>query len=423
MIFLEPRKVFTGKKPYVPPVIYSTAKRRAPVRAMDELPQAMLNAMDKPAPKSAVQRKISLRTILGRIALSLGTVLVLAVFSLLALCNTIANGPSPTVRNLLVLSAMQASATKWAPGLFLDDSVVEQIVADSQVISKDAISLDEYTAQQKENAAASGETGTVDEWADAQDGMKLEFISGSTYKAYVLLVKDPARVYVGTSSDYKSGKTGARIFDIAAREDAAAVINGGEFYDVGGQGTGDNPIGLTYSKGSCVWNDGYRRTFIGFDKDNNMVVSEKMTYKEAETLGIRDAVCFQTGNVLIDHDDDEIHLYYADSNTGTAQRTAIGQRADGTVILLVTDGRSASSLGATHNDVIDIMVSYGAITAAMLDGGSSSLMYYENYYTKYGVDESTLDQYQLKGLVNKYTAFTNPRRIPTYFVVAKEAAE
>ena len=109
--------------------------------------------------------------------------------------------------------------------------------------------------------------------------------------------------------------------------------------------------------------------------------------------------------------------------SSTAQRTAVGQRADGTVIFLVTDGRSASSLGATRNDVIDVMVKYGAVTAGMLDGGSSSLMYYEDYYTKYGIDESTLDEYQKKGLVNHYKAFTNPRRIPTYFCVARETAD
>ena len=75
----------------------------------------------------------------------------------------------------------------------------------------------------------------------------------------------------------------------------------------------------------------------------------------AQELGIRDGVSFQNGNVLITNEDGNITMHYADNNTGTAQRTAIGQRADGTVILLVTDGRSASSLGATSNDVIDVM--------------------------------------------------------------------
>ena len=65
------------------------------------------------------------------------------------------------------------------------------------------------------------------------------------------------------------------------------------------------------------------------------------------------------------------------------------------------------------------MVNYGAICAGMLDGGSSSLMYYEDYYTKYGIDENTLDQYQKKGLVNRYKAFTTPRRMPTYICVAR----
>ena len=52
------------------------------------------------------------------------------------------------------------------------------------------------------------------------------------------------------------------------------------------------------------------------------------------------------------------------------------------------------------------------------------MMYCENYYNLYdefkGLD---LDEYQEQGLVNKYKAFTYPRRIPTYFVVAKEAGE
>ena len=144
-----------------------------------------------------------------------------------------------------------------------------------------------------------------------------------------------------------------------------------------------------------------------------------MTKSKADALGIRDGVSFKYGNTLIKSDDDGVHVYYKKRNTGVAQRTAIGQRADGTFILLVTDGRSASSIGANYNDVIDIMVAYGAVTAGMLDGGSSTVMYYEDYYTKYNIDVSTLDEYQQKGLTNRYKAFFSPRRIPTYFCVKR----
>jgi len=45
------------------------------------------------------------------------------------------------------------------------------------------------------------------------------------------------------------------------------------------------------------------------------------------------------------------------------------------------------------------------------------MMYYEDYYDKYNMNKDLLDSYQLQGLVNKYKAFTRPRRIPTFFCV------
>ncbi len=371
-------------------------------------------------------------SVVGRVALVIVTVIFVLVFALFAVLKTIATGPSETVRDLLVLSAMQASATKWVPGLFLPDDIVEDIISKSEDVNVDVIPMDSIvkpnptpdtnvTPDTDNNDDTTEPTPPpVDEWADAIDGMKYETYRGATYKAYILLVKDPSRIMVGTSSDYKSGKTGMRIFDMVKKYGAIAAINAGEFADTNGQGTGNTPIGLTYSEGDCVWDDGAKRTFIGFDKNDMLVVRNSMKKSEAEALGIRDAVSFQTGNVLISNDGVSVSLHYAEGNTGTAQRTAIGQRADGTVILIVTDGRTASSLGATRNDIIDLMFSYGAVTAGMLDGGSSAMMYYEDYYTKYDVDKSDLDEYQLMGLTNRYKAFTKPRRMPTYFLVMPE---
>lgn len=382
----------------------------SPIKSLPSMPAT--NTKKRKAKKQSNAAKY-----IGRVFITLGVVIALLVYVVFSLVSTIATGPSVTMRDQLVLMAMQASATKWVPGLFLPAETVEKIVADSKKISTEVIALDDYVNPSNDNNTAN----TVDQWEKAIDGMLFETINGKTYKAYVLLVKDPSRVYVGTSSDYKSRKPGMDVFNIAKKYNAIAAINGGEFSDPGGIGDGSAPLGITYSEGNLMWNDGYtNRTFIGIDKNDKLVVSEGMTKSQAESLEIRDGVCFQTGNVLITNDSGELTLHRADSNTGTAQRTAIGQRADGTMILLVTDGRTASSIGATHNDVIDIMVSYGAVTAGMLDGGSSSMMYYENYFKKYGYDESSLDQYQLRGLVNKYKAFTKPRSIPTYFIVGGE---
>lgn len=359
------------------------------------------------------KKRMTAGTVVRRSLLVFFSVLLFVIISVYTLVFAVAHGPSETVRDLLVQAADQASATKWVPYLFLDKSTVKQILDQGEVVSREVISLQDYADKGDDKV-----TNEKNEWEGTQDGLQFFTVKGATYTAYMMIVKDPSRVFVGTSSDFKSGKQGINIFDAAAKYGAIAAINAGEFSDPGGVGTGDNPIGLTYSQGNCVWNDGQKRTFIGIDKNDRLVVSEPMTKAKAEELGIRDAVSFQRGNVLITNDGDNITLHRADGNTGTAQRTAIGQRADGAIILLVTDGRTASSIGATHNDVIDIMVEYGAVTAGMLDGGSSAMMYYENYFDKYGYDVEKLDKYQKRGLVNKYKAFTTPRKMPTFFMVA-----
>lgn len=61
---------------------------------------------------------------------------------------------------------------------------------------------------------------------------------------------------------------------------------------------------------------------------------------------------------------------------GLNPRTAIGQRADGAILLLVVDGRQATSLGASFSDLQDIMLQYGAVNASAMDGGTSTQMYY-----------------------------------------------
>ncbi len=384
-------------------------------------PRRSAFAADEPADEAEEKTaRLGPGKIIGRIFLCLGTFLLYVVLAAAVLAKVLVSSGCEPLKVKLVLSATQASAVKWLPGLFMPQSEVDKIVENSLVVSTDVMSLEEYAALAE--SSADGET-EADEWANARDGMIFETINGSTFTGYILIVKDPSRVFVGTASDFTQGLAGMKIFDIVKKENAVAAINAGEFADPGGRGAGNNPMGITFSRGKMVWNDGLRRTFLGFDKNDRFIVRESMTKAEAESLGIRDGVSFQNGNTLITSEDGNITLNYADSNTGTAQRTAIGQRADGAVILLVTDGRSASSLGATRNDIIDVMVRYGAVTAGMLDGGSSSLMYYEDYYDKYGFDAEKLDEYQKMGLVNKYKAFTTPRRMPTFICVAKEASE
>ena len=63
-------------------------------------------------------------------------------------------------------------------------------------------------------------------------------------------------------------------------------------------------------------------------------------------------------------------LYNLDS--GHSARTAIGQTADGTTILVTVNGSLYEGTGATMQELINIMIEYGAINACCLRSGNAS---------------------------------------------------
>ena len=59
---------------------------------------------------------------------------------------------------------------------------------------------------------------------------------------------------------------------------------------------------------------------------------------------------------------------------GRAPRAALGLKKDGTLLLLVIDGRSATSSGLTLEELAQYLVKLGAESAVNFDGGGSSEM-------------------------------------------------
>ncbi|MBQ2512883.1 MAG: phosphodiester glycosidase family protein [Clostridia bacterium] len=395
------------------------------------------------------KRKIS--RVLSRVLLSFLLVILLVFLLIWTLIFAVAHGPSKSMRNLLVGAAMQASATKFVPYLVLSPDKVSEIMAEAAVENVEVYSPTEFSSRfikkivtdsngnRYEITVLANDDGTAlitdsdgstqlveyNEWDYAIDGIQFITVNRANFKAYMLIIRDPSRVYTATSSDFSdSSVSGKRFYEMAEQENCVALINGGEFSDPGGQGNGGAPQGLTFSKGKCVWDDGTSwKTFIGFDSNNRMVISEGLTSASAKAAGIRDGVCFRpttkSSSSRLIYTDAKGSVHVSNYNTSSpAQRSAIGQRADGAVIFITTDGRSASSLGASYNDMTQLMYEYGAVNAGMLDGGSSAVLYYRDYFKLYEYDESRLDQYQKMGLVNKYVAATAPRHIPTFFCVA-----
>ena len=336
------------------------------------------------------------------------SVLFLLLTALSGLLFVALRGPSESVRNQLTLSLLETSAAKFVPGLFLSDALVEEIVAGNAVLESEEITdTSMVTTNWPQASTIDGENGGADasaggygdgiqdEWADYPEGIRIETIKAAAYRGYVMLVRDPSRVYAATSSNFKNGQPGLKIHDALAKEGAVAAINGGGFPDVNGVGLGNLPIGLVISKGTMLWgNEGTTySSVIGFNTDNVLIVGS-MTPAKARELQIRDAMCFGP-TLVVNGEPAEV----TGMDGGLNPRSAIGQRADGAVILLCVDGRMPSSLGASFSDLIEIMLSYGAVNASNLDGGSSSHLYYNGE------------------AVNISSSLYGPRRLPTFFMV------
>ena len=196
----------------------------------------------------------------------------------------------------------------------------------------------------------------------------------------MLIISDPTRLKVGYSS--KLGEEGQLTSEIAKANNAIAAINGGAFKDEAEgalwAGTGANPTGIIMTGGKTVFNDikneNEKREVVALTKAGKLLVG-RHSIAEMKKNGVTEALSF--GPAMIVNGKKTINS--GDGGMGIAPRTAIAQRQDGAIILLVIDGRQVNSIGATLREVQDILYDeYGAYNATNLDGGSSSTMFYND---------------------------------------------
>lgn len=380
-------------------------------RTVDNAPPAGSGAAVK-QPKKKKKGSGVVGRIIRRFFLLLFTLIVLILVAACLILNLIFNGPSPAARDVLTMSLLEPSGTKWIPGLFLDDATLDSIRTRVDTNLTEEFSNTSEIVINKDSAISAG----TDEWANYPDGIRFESHAGDTYNAHIMIVRDPSKVYLATSTDkFSTSIPGTRINNQIETEGAIAAVNAGAFFDNGTSdpSVGSVPEGLVYSKGSCKWTTGSPpngiKGFAGFNKDNILVVAQdNMTQAQAEELNIRDGCCF--GPVLIMNG--EINQEAYNSNSGWNPRTAIGQRKDGAVVFVCIDGRQAGSPGGTYKDVIDIMIEFGVVNACNMDGGSSSVMLYRDTYGLFG-EAGTVQ------MINNYSLLQEqPRKMPTFWMVA-----
>lgn len=363
-----------------------------------ELPQGA--PAQNPKKKNTGFRK-AMKVLATVFIILLETVLLLAG-ALYGVMFVLAKGPSPTARDIFIRSVRETSAVGFLANLFYSEEEIAQMVGTNEVpeyVDTDSSLIQIPTKPNPDDP--SQPTGPVaDEWGlvdEDGDGIILEQVRGEGYTGYMMVVLDPSRVIMGSDPD-AYGSHGYTVEKMVKKYDAVAGINGGGFYDPDGKGNGSIPDTMVVYEGEIYYEEnGTRRGFAGFDSNHILHVGN-FTASEIRNRDIQYGVCF--GPVLIVNG-----VPVGDLDSGVNPRTAIGQRSDGAVLMLVVDGRQVSSLGATYADLAEIMLSYGAVNACNLDGGSSSMMWYQDKY------------------VNSSASVIGIRPIPTAFLVLKEDGE
>lgn len=299
------------------------------------------------------------------------TFIVLDILAVAALF--VIYGPWDGFRNFWITSAMTTMTHHYLAETFYTEETINKTISMNYVEN-----IDEETNTEAIVFSDGADTGVYESEYEEQilkrdegnDLYKVFSIKVNGSTAHVAVIYDPSRIHYTISS--KINKRGQKLIDLAKEQEAIVTVNASAFARIGSKLV---PNGVTIKDGKVLQNAtmSKRHGIIGFNNDNVLVLM-KGDADDAIAAGIRDAMSF--GPFL--YVNGVPAKISGNGGWGCHPRTVIAQRKDGIVFFIVFDGRSGGHLGATMNDLIEVLTRYKAYNAANLDGGGSSTLIVNN---------------------------------------------
>ena len=296
---------------------------------------------------------------------------MLLLFALIAFSMvTVLYGPYDGFRIFWITTAMHTSDHQFLAKLIYSQKTINQVMQGNVVIALDERSSPLVNISKEKN--------------DTIERIEVEVASGD---GFLLKIHDPARVSVACSDKAQ----GQLLEEISSSNQAVAATNASAYQANQQKGL---PLGLVISDSKII-NQGLdpRHSIIGLNQKNELVLGIYFDW-DLDQLALRDAV--EYGPFLIINGK---KAGITGNGGGLAPRTAIGQTEDGSILLLVIDGRKLETFGATMKDVQDVLFDHGAINAACLDGGASVSMFFEGQ------------------IINSVNSKEENRKLPNAFIV------
>lgn len=223
---------------------------------------------------------------------------------------------------------------------------------------------------------------TENGYEDASLSIQMERIQQDdvTYNVARVKIAHASQLRTGLE-DPERGKKSNYVHTIAEKYNAVLAISGDFFVK--------NSVGYVVRQ-----NEVYRkkpsksRDMLLIDSNGDFHIIYKSDAAELQALLAREDVTFPNifnfGPVLVDNSEVvAIPEDYGFNLSRPEPRCAIGQLGELEYLLVVADGRSDSSDGATGAQLAAFMQEQGCITAYNLDGGDSALMWFGgDYYSR-----------------------------------------
>jgi len=230
---------------------------------------------------------------------------------------------------------------------------------------------------------------------DSENNLLIVEVTGEQYKGLLAIIKNPAQVTVAKSKSL--GTHGNLITEFAEDNRSLVTINASGFADEEFKGTGGNVLGSMVLDGVEYGNPIAASKFFGFKEDNKLYIEN---YNAQTIEDYKWGIQFTPALIV-----DGSKYVQGTFGYGLQPRSAVGQTMSGEFLMLIVDGRQVGhSIGATVNDLAEIMLRHKAYQAMNLDGGSSSIMNYRGKTISKPSSKNSLGRYLPNAFICKFAS-------------------
>lgn len=230
---------------------------------------------------------------------------------------------------------------------------------------------------------------------DSENNLLIVEVTGEQYKGLLAIIKNPAQVTVAKSKSL--GSYGNLITKYAEDNHALVAINASGFMDEEFKGNGGTVMGSMVLDGVEYGNPMGSLKFFGFKKDNKLYIEN---YNAEAIVDYKWGIQFSPALIV-----DGSKYVQGTFGYGLQPRSAVGQTMSGEFLMLIVDGRQVGhSIGATVNDLAEIMLRHKAYQAMNLDGGSSSIMNYRGKTINKPSSKNSLGRYLPNAFIAKFAS-------------------